>query len=165
MQGRGDIVGLNLITPERAKKFAYTMPIWDNISEVVVTRNDAPPISSLSDLSGRDIYVASGSAQTEGLAKVNEHLKKQGLKPVNVIESPPYVAQENLMEMVHGGMIPAAVVPDVIARLWKKVFKNLVVHKNVPVSTGLKAAYAVRKDNPKLLQNMNAAIKKGASKG
>lgn len=160
LDGRGDIGGLNLITPERAKKFSYTTPIWDNISEVVVTRKDAPKISKLSDLSGKEVYVVSGSAQTGGLASLNERLKKQGFKPVNVIEASPYVAHENLMEMVSGGIIPAAVVPDVIARLWEKVFKNLAIHNDVPVRTGLKAAYAVRKDNPKLLQNMNAAIEK-----
>ena len=160
LDGRGDIAGLTLITSAREKQFAYTTPIWENISEVIVTVKGAPKISNVSDLSGREAYVVSGSAQIDGIAKLNKKLEKKGLKPLRVIQAEPYVTHENLLEMVHGGMIPAAVVPDAIARLWQKVFKNLVIHKDVPVRTGLKAAYAVRKDNPKLLQNMNEAIQK-----
>ena len=74
------------------------------------------------------------------------------------------MAHENLLEMIHAGMIPAGVVPDVFARLWKKVFKNLVIHKEIPVSTGMKAAWAVRKENPELLASMNAAIASGLKK-
>ena len=78
----------------------------------------------------------------ESMARLNERFKKEGLAPIKVIQTEPYVAHENLLEMIHAGMIPAGVVPDVFARLWKKVFKNLVIHKEIPVSTGMKAAWA-----------------------
>ena len=158
LEGRGDIAGITLITPGRAEEFAYTTPIIDNISEVIVTRKGGPAISKLEDLSGQEVYVVKGSVQMEGLARLNDRLKKEGFAPIRVIQTESYVAHENLLEMIHAGMIPAGVVPDVFARLWKRVFKNLVIHEEIPVSTGMKAAWAVRKDNPELLASMNAVI-------
>ena len=158
LEGRGDITGITLITPRRAEEFAYTTPIVGHISEVIVTRKGGPPISKLGDLSGQEVYVLSGSSQMESMARLNERFKKEGLAPIKVIQTEPYVAHENLLEMIHAGMIPAGVVPDAFARLWKKVFKNLVIHEEIPVSTGMKAAWAVRKENPELLASMNAAI-------
>jgi len=156
--GRGDIAGITLITPSRAEEFAYTTPIIGHISEVIVTRKGGPTISKLEDLSGQQVYVVSGSAQMESMARLNERLKKEGLAPIRVIRSEPYVAHENLLEMIHAGMISAGVVPDAFARLWKKVFKNLIIHEEIPVSTGMKAAWAVRKENPELLASINAAV-------
>jgi len=164
LEGRGDIAGITLITPRRAEEFAYTTPIIDHVSEVIVTRKGGPPISKLEDLSGQEVYVVSGSTQMESMARLNEQFKKEGLAPIKVTQTEPYVAHENLLEMIHAGMIPAGVVPDVFARLWKKVFKNLVIHKEIPVSTGMKAAWAVRKENPELLASMNAAIASGLKK-
>jgi len=158
LEGRGDIAGITLIISSRAEEFAYTTPVIDHISEVIVTRKGGPAISKLEDLSGQEVYVVSGSAQMESMARLNERLKKEGLAPIRVIQAEPYVAHENLLEMIHASMIPAGVVPDVFARLWKRVFKDLVIHEEIPVSTGMKAAWAVRKENPELLASMNAAI-------
>ncbi len=158
LSGRGDIAGITLVTPNRSKEFAYTIPVFDNVSEVVVTRKGGFSISTLEDLSGKEVYVARGSAQEESMAALNDRFKKKGLKPVTVMRAEPYVAHENLMEMVNGGLISTAVVPDAFADLWKKVFPDLVVHKDIPVATGLKAAWAVRKDNPELLKSMNDAM-------
>lgn len=158
LDGRGDIAGITLITPIRAEEVTYTTPIIGHITEVIVTRKGGPRISKLEDLSGQEVYVVRGSVQMESMARLNERLKKEGLAPIRVIQSEPYVAHENLLEMIHAGMIPAGVVPDAFARLWKRVFKNLVIHEEIPVSTGMKAAWAVRKENPELLASMNAAI-------
>ena len=86
LKGKGDIAGaLTLITPARAEEFAYTSPIIDNIKEVIVTRKGGPAINSLKDLSGKEVYVVSGSAQMECMARLNDRLKNGGLKPVKVI--------------------------------------------------------------------------------
>ena len=164
LDGRGDIAGISLITPKRANEFAYTIPIFDNVNEVVVTRKGGPVVSQLEDLAGEKVYVVSGSAQMESMARLNERLKKEGQKPIKVIQAKSYVTHENLMEMINGEMIPAAVVPVAFARLWKRVFKDLVIHENIPVSKGMKAAWAVRKENPELLKSMNEAIRTALKK-
>ena len=158
LEGRGDIAGITLLTPDRANEFAYATPIFKNIQEVVVTARSGPVISTLEELSGLEVYVVSGSAQFESLAALNERFAKQGLAPIKIVQAEPYVSDENLLELIHGGMIPAAVVPDAFAKLWARVFKNLVIHENIPVTSGMKAAWAVRKENPQLLDKLNEAI-------
>jgi len=153
LEGRGDIAGITLVTPNRANEFAYATPIFGNIKEVIVTQKDGPAISRLEDLSGQEVHVVSGSAQMESMAALNARLKKNGngVTPIKVVQAEPYVAHENLLEMIQAGMIPAGIVPDAIAKLWARVFKNLVIHENIPVTSGMKAAWAVRKENPQLL--------------
>ena len=158
LEGRGDIAGITLLTPSRANEFAYATPIFKNIQEVVVTQKGGLDISQLEDLSGHEVHVLSGSEQMESLADLNEKFKKKGISPIKVIPAEPYVTDENLLEMINGGMISAAVVPDAFAYLWAKVLKNLVIHENIPVTSGMKAAWAVRKENPQLLAKLNEAI-------
>ena len=157
-QGRGDVAGLSLITPSRIREFSYTTPIFDSVQEVVVTRRGGYSLSRLEDLSGKEVYVIKGGAQTEGLETLNKQLRKQSLPKVKVVEAESYVTHENLMEMLNAGIIPAVVVPDAFARLWSKIFKDLVVHEGVPLTSGLKAAWGVRKNNPLLLASLNEAI-------
>jgi membrane-bound lytic murein transglycosylase MltF len=158
LEGRGDIAGITLLTPSRANEFAYATPIFEDIQEVVVTRKGGPDISRLEDLSGLDVHAISGSSQLESLEDLNENFKNKGLAPMKVVQAEPYVADENLLEMVNGGMITAAVVPDAFAKLWSRIFKNLIVHENIPVTSGMKAGWAVRKENPELLAKLNEAI-------
>ncbi|MFC1581249.1 transglycosylase SLT domain-containing protein, partial [Thermodesulfobacteriota bacterium] len=158
LQGRGDIAGITLKTPSRAREFAYTTPIFSDQNEVVVTRKGGLNISQLTDLSGKEVHVVSGSEQLESMARLNKVFRKKGMAPAKVVQGAPYVNDENLLEMVQGGIIPAAVVPDAFANLWAKVFKDLVVHDKIPVTSGMKAAWAVRKENPLLLANLNNAI-------
>ncbi len=158
LEGRGDVAGITLLTPDRANEFAYATPIFNNIKEVVVTAQGGPSISRLEDLSGKEIYVVSGSAQMESMTGLNNTLEQKGLKPIKVVQMEPYVAHENLLEMINGGMIPIGVVPDAFANLWTKVFKNLVVLNNISLTSGMKAAWAVRKENPEILAKLNEAI-------
>ncbi len=158
LEGRGDIAGITLLTPDRANEFAYATPIFENIQEVVVTRKGGLEISQLEDLSGHEVHVVSGSEQLESLADLNESFKKKSLASIKVVPAEPYMTDENLLEMINGGMISAAVVPDAFAKLWARVLKNLVVHENIPVTSGMKAAWAVRKENPELLAKLNEAI-------
>lgn len=158
LEGRGDIAGITLVTPDRAEEFAYATPIFDDIQEVVVTRKEGQAVVRLEDLAGQEIHVVGGSEQVDSLNGLNQEFRKQGLPPMKVIQAEPYVADENLLEMLHAGMIHAAVVPDAFARLWSRVFPNLVVHEDIPVTSGMQAAWAVRKNNPQLLAKLNQAI-------
>jgi membrane-bound lytic murein transglycosylase MltF len=150
-QGQGDVAGLSLITPSREQEFAYTNPVLDNVQEVVVTKRGGYSLSQIEDLSGKEVYVIKGGAQMEGLETLNKQLRKQRLPKVKIVEAEPYVNHEALLEMLQAGIIPAVVVPDAFARLWSKVFKDLVIHEEIPVTSEVKAAWGVRKKNQKLL--------------
>src|SRR4029450_2546007 len=57
-EGRGDIVVANLtITEERQELVDFTDPLTTNVSEIVVTGPASPPIATLDDLAGQEIFV------------------------------------------------------------------------------------------------------------
>jgi membrane-bound lytic murein transglycosylase MltF len=74
---------------------------------------------------------------------------------MTIRESPPQLEDDDLLEMVNAGLIPAMVVDDYLAVFWKKVFPNLIVHDSIALRTGGSLAVAIRKDNPKLLAALN----------
>ncbi len=72
VEGLGDIAAANLtITPERSKQVDFSKPIYDNVSEVVVTGPSSPKIASLEDLSGKEVFVRKSSSYYEHLEQLN----------------------------------------------------------------------------------------------
>jgi ABC-type amino acid transport substrate-binding protein len=60
--GKVDMVAAMVtVTPERERMVAFSEPTRTNVSEVVVTGPGAPPIATLDDLSGQDVFVRRGS--------------------------------------------------------------------------------------------------------
>ena len=75
--GIGDIACTGIIiTPEREKLVDFTVPLRNDVKLVVVTSKTAPPISSLEDLSGKDIYVNPVTVAKAELEKLNQRLSK-----------------------------------------------------------------------------------------
>ncbi len=169
MAGRGDIVAAGLtITPERQKQVAFTAPYVQNVSEVVVTHKSDKSIRSTDDLSGRIVYVLRGSSYVQHLAKLSEKFKEDGRPPVYIVESDPYLATEDILELVNAGIVKVTVADAHIARLWANVLPDIAVHENVTVNTSGKIAWAVRKNNPELLAELNEfirSIRKGTKLG
>ncbi len=75
-------------------------------------------------------------------------------------EIPGNLEDDDVLEMVNAGLIPAAVVDDYLAEFWRKVFPNIIVHDTVTLRTGANIAVPVRKNNPKLLAELNAFLAK-----
>jgi len=154
--GRGDIAAAGLtVTPERQKKVAFTIPYVEDVSEVVVTHKSNMDIESTNDLSGRIVYVLSGSSYVQHLVKLSERFKKEGRPPVYVVESDPYLATEDILELVNAGIVEVTVADDHIARLWANVLPDITVHKDISVNSSGNIAWAVRKNNPELLANLD----------
>lgn len=151
VQGRGDIAAAGLtVTPARKEKVAFTIPYVQDVSEVVVTHKSDTSIRSLDDLSGRIMYVLSGSSYVQHLAELSEKFKEQGRPPVYIVESDPYLATEDILELVNAGIVEATVADNHIAELWGNVLPDIAVHKDIAVNTSGQIAWAVRKSNPKL---------------
>ncbi|GMQ75016.1 MAG: lytic transglycosylase F [Gammaproteobacteria bacterium] len=160
VEGRGDIVAAGLtITSERQKQVAFTTPYIRNVSEVVVTQKSDKSIRSTDDLSGRIVYVLSGSSYVQHLAELSEKFKDEGRPPIYVVESDPYLATEDILELVNAGIVKVTVADAHIARLWANVLPDITVHENVAVNTSGKIAWAVRKNNPELLAELNEFIR------
>ncbi|HXW09691.1 MAG TPA: transporter substrate-binding domain-containing protein [Steroidobacteraceae bacterium] len=159
VDGRVDMVIAALtVTPERQKLVDFTKPTRENVSEIVVTGPGAPPINSVDDLSGQEVFVRKSSSYYQSLLSLNQRLKAAGKSPVMIEEAPENLEDDDLLEMVNAGLIEATVVDDYIAKFWKEVFTDLVVHEGVAVRTGGTLAVAIRKGSPQLAQGLNVII-------
>ena len=79
VDGKGDVAIGNLtITPERQKLVDFTVPAYKEATEIVVTGPDAPKISSVQDLSGKEVFVRKSSSDSNSLQSLNVELKKSG---------------------------------------------------------------------------------------
>jgi membrane-bound lytic murein transglycosylase MltF len=161
LSGKVDLVAAMLtVTPERRQLAAFSEPTRTNVSEIVVTGPGAPPIKTVDDLAGQEVFVREGSIYAESLATLNTQLKARGKAPVTITPLPLLLEDDDVLEMVNAGLIPITITDDYLAQFWKQVFTNLAVHADVAVRSGGELAIAVRKENPRLLEFVNAWVRK-----
>ena len=161
IEGRGDIAAGNLtITPEREKRVRFAAPIYPDVSELVVTGPAAQNVSSFDDLVKTGLYLRRSSSYYEHMKAFNAGRKKEGKKPIPVETVDEYLEDYDLLDLVKASIYPAIVVDSHKAAFWSQVFPGIVVHENLAIHTGSQIAWAVRKENPKLLESLNALSKK-----
>ena len=159
--GKVDMVAAMVtVTPEREKLVAFSEPTRTNVNQVVVTGPGAPPISSLDDLAGKEVFVRTGSLYHDNLVHLSTDLQKRGKPAIDIQEAPAVLEDDDILEMVNAGLTPITVVDDYLAEFWAKVFKDLSVHPNLAVRTGGTLAVAFRKENPKLREAVNATLRR-----
>ena len=159
--GKVDMVAAMVtVTPEREKLAAFSVPTRTNVSEVVVTGPGAPPITTVDDLAGQEVFVRKESIYEESLVRLNEQLKARGKPPAVVIEAPDVLEDDDVLEMVNAGLAPITVVDDYLAEFWSQVFTSIKVHQDVTVRSGGNLAVAFRKENPRLREVVNTWLKK-----
>lgn len=159
VDGKGDFIAHTMtVTPERLAKVAFTEPLITDVREVLVTRKSDRDLARMEDFAGRQIHVVKGSSQAAHLKTLNTIFARQSLPPVSVVEAAPTQGAEHLLEILAAGIIDNVICDDFVARIWTKVFPNLKIHEDFPLSAGNNIAWAVRKGNPQLLENLNAAI-------
>ena len=156
LNGRGDIAIANLtITPERQQFVDFSAPFWTGVDEIVVTGPASPPIASVDDLSGQEIFVRLSSSYFQSLWHVNERFGKEGRPPLKVKAAPEQLEDEDILEMLNAGLIPLAVVDSHKAAFWSQVLPNIRLHPEAAVRTGGEIAWAFRKDSPQLAAAVN----------
>jgi membrane-bound lytic murein transglycosylase MltF len=159
VDGKVDIAIAQLtVTPERQQLVDFTNPTRKNVDEVVVTGPGAPPIASVDDLAGQEVFVRKSSSYYASLLALNERLRAAGKPPVDVQAAPENLEDEDLLEMVNAGLIKITVVDNYLAQFWNKVLTDITVHDTVAVRTGGHLAVAIRKNSPQLAAGLNAVI-------
>ena len=129
LKGHGDIAAANLtITPERQKNVDFSEPLFTDAKEVVITGPASPPISSIDDLAGKEVYVRKSSSYYESLLELNKSFKKSGKQQVKLIPADENLEDEDLLEMVNAGLIPMIIVDHHKAKFWLKIFDKIQVH-------------------------------------
>ena len=157
--GKIDMVVAQLtITPERLQVVDFSAPTRSNVSEVLVTGPATKGISSLEGLGRAEIYVRRSSSYWASLQAYNQRLAGQGKPPLSLKAAPENLEDDDLLEMVNAGLVPATVVDNYLAEYWKQVFPNLTVHEDLTLRTGGQLAVAIRKDSPKLAAELNGFI-------
>ena len=158
-EGVGDVVAYALVvTPERQQKLAFTVPLQTDVKHIIVSGPNFGNVSTLEELGGQEVYVNPLSVSYQNLQQVNEKLKSEG-KPLIVIKAADQnLLDDDLVQMVNAGLIPATVTSDARAKLWSQVLPHLVVHPDLVIASGQQTAWAVRKDNPQLKQLLDEFI-------
>ncbi|MET0988381.1 MAG: transporter substrate-binding domain-containing protein [Steroidobacteraceae bacterium] len=159
--GKIDMVAAMVtVRPELEKLAAFSEPTRTNVSQVVVTGPGAPPIATLDDLSGQEVFVRKMSPYHESLIRLNEQLKTRGKPPVVIDEAPQVFEDDDILEMVNAGLAPITIVDDYLAEFWSQVFKDINVHQDITLRTGGNLAVAFRKENPQLRGAVNQWLRK-----
>ena len=160
LNGRGDIAAAGLtITPERDELIDFTDPISRPLSEVLVTGQAAPAISSIDDLAGRELYVRASSSYRSSLDELNRRFHEEGKEEIKIRDVSEFLEDEDILEMVNSGALEWAVVDDYKARTWAGVFENLTVRNDIVFRTGGQLGHAIRENSPALLAEMNEFLK------
>jgi len=151
LEGIADVVAYGVIvTPEREKQVLFTRPVATAVQQVVVTGPKFPAVEKIEDLSGKTIYANPLTVYYENLQRLSAKLQQEGRAPILVKAADSNLTDEDLLEMVNAGLIPATVTIDMRAAFWGKVLPNLTVHPDMVLEKDGTAAWVTRKDSPKL---------------
>ena len=152
-EGIGDLVAYMVaITPTREQRVAFSTPIQKDVTQIILTGSEYSAVSTFEDLGGKEVYVNPLTVYYGNLQKVNETLQKSGKKPILIKAADKYLTDDDLIQMVNAGLIPATVTTNVRAELWSKVLDHIKPHPELKVASGVQVAWVMRKDNPRLKQ-------------
>ena len=154
--GRGDLVANIVITPDREEPSVTLVPALTNIREVVATAPGQPRFLSLEDLEGRSIYVRKSGPHFASLERINRRLAQINKPGGTVVAADESLSDEELLAKVASAELPATLVDSHVAALWKPVLNGVSINEEVALSQDAVVAWAVRKDSPALLQQLNA---------
>ncbi len=148
LAGEGDLIAASLtITPERRRKVEFSVP-YLHVDELLVTRRDAPPVTSVEGLMGRTIAVRASSSYVATLRKIAARA------PGLVIQTIPETWNaEHLAEKVTTGELQATVLDS---HVWEAIaadFPNL--HAPFAIAEDRPIALALRPDDEALRGAVN----------
>ncbi len=157
-EGRADIAAGNLtVTPARQKLVDFLAPAEQKpVSEVVLNSMAAPALASADELSGRTVHVRKASSYYDSLLALNQRLAAAGKKPASLVLVPDALEDEDMMEMLNAGLLNAIVVDDWKAKMWAPVLPKIRVNEAAAVRSGGQVGWALRKNSPELIKELDA---------
>jgi len=160
LEGRGDIVVAGwTITPERQEQVDFSRPVSKPLKEIMVTGPQAEPLQTLDDLAGKTIHVRESSSYFASLQSLSERLVAAGKPAIDIQAISELLEDEDLLEMVSGGLLPWVVVDDYKADIFEKVFPGLVIRRDLVLREGGLIGYAFRKNSPQFAAAIDAHVK------
>lgn len=152
-EGRIDVAGGNLTaTPERRAVADFvTSPSVRPVNEIIVTGPGAPPLESLEDLAGMTLHSRPSTSYWSSLTRLSARFEAEGRPPINLVELPDALEDEDKLEMVNEGVLQVAIVDDWLARAWSRALPGITLRDDLVVAGGERTGWAIRKDSPQLL--------------
>ena len=158
--GYGDIVMAGTtVTDNRQAAVDFTNPVSKPLKEVLITGPSAPRLGSLSDLSGKTVYLRLSSSYAESVQELSQKLVERGQAPIRIEAVDESLEDEDLIEMVDTGLLPWAVVDDYKPQMWREVFTRITVRDDLVLREGARLAWAIRPDSPQLKAFLNTFLK------
>jgi len=158
--GRGDLAVAGLgITPERLAMVDFSDPMRDDVSVVPVTGLDTPPLKSLDELAGRQVYVPLSSVLPPIINRLNERFKREGKPPIVIQPADENLEPTDILEMVNAGLVGMTLADGQVAEFWAKIYDRLRLHPDASVVENGATGWALRKDSPRLKALVNEFVK------
>lgn len=155
-KGYGDLIAVGLTsTKEREKLVSFTTP-YRTVDEVIVTRKENEKL----EWSDKTFHVQDNSSFLESIRSQGEKVKTESVDP--------NFHAGNILELVSLGKFDYTLVNSFWAKTIGKRYSNLVFIKDKSLRHNIKISWAVRKNNPKLLKELNGflpKVKKGSLLG
>jgi membrane-bound lytic murein transglycosylase MltF len=159
IEGMGDLIATpTTITPDRATRVAFSAPVQTDVTHIIVTGPEYEAVSTLEGLGGKPVFANPLTSYYDELQKVNESLKKNGKTPIEIKAADENLNQDDLIQMVNAGLIPATVTTRQRAALWSNVLHDLKPHPGMVIANEGQLALTMRKDNPRLKQVLDEFI-------
>ena len=162
-EGVGDLIAYDVaITEERSRRVAFSKPLHENAEQIIVTAPDFGPVSTLEELGGHEVYANPLTIYYENLQKVNASLRASGHEPIVIRAADPRLTNDDLIEMVNAGLIPATVTTRIRADLWSQVLKGIRPHPELVIASNVQVGMVMRKNNPHLKQLVDEFVESHA---
>ena len=162
-EGGGDMIAAGIVvTPEREKRVAFSTPIQTDVTQIIVTRTSQDQLSTLADLSGKEVYANPLTTYYQNLQKANEQLQNSGKAPMILKAADKNLMDDDLVQMVNAGLIPATVTTKQRADLWSQVLDHIQPHPDLVIASGAQLAWVVRKNNPQFKQMVDEFVQSHA---
>ena len=155
--GRGDIAVGNLTATDARRKLVDFVVFADEkpLRELIVTGPASPQVATLDDLSGKTLHVRRTTSYYESLEALNARFKRERRQPMQLVELPIALEDEDKLEMLAAGLLELVVVDDWKARMWAQVLPKVKVREDLVLRADGHTGWAVRKGSPKLVEALN----------
>jgi len=163
--GDGDLVAHNLASTKERRQLVSFTDYYTNVPQVLVQRVpknwrkmklheiDQSMLRYPIELIGKQIHVRGGSAYFSRLQSLSEEIGGD----IDIVEVAGNTSTDELIAMVSAGEIDYTVADQNIARINQAYYSN--IHIKMPVSLPQPGAWAVRKNSPELLNEINLWLK------
>lgn len=153
LNGNADLIAADITETERRGQLAdFTSPLLTDIDEIVVTGPKTPPLESLDDLSGREIFVRASSSYHEHLMQLVDEFIERGVEPPEIVLADELLETHDILEMLDAGLVDITIVDDYKADFWTTVYGNITLHPELAIHRDGQTSWAFRKESPEFAE-------------